>query len=82
MKWAGLVLAALVSIGATVFYGVLPQRFDRENNVVIAHEPYEISDRDAGGRSGHNSTDRMQRQLGGGICLPQHAGSVHGRAVW
>mgnify|MGYP003700417613 CR=1 FL=1 len=45
MKWVGLVLAALVSIGATVFYGVLPQRFDRENNVVIAHEPYQISER-------------------------------------
>lgn len=45
MKWIGLVLAAIVLIGAVVFYGVLPQRFDRENNVVIAHEPYAISER-------------------------------------
>ncbi|WDI32261.1 dipeptidase [Hyphococcus flavus] len=45
MKWIGLALAALLLVGVYVFYGVLPQRFDRNNNVVIPHEPYEISER-------------------------------------
>ncbi|WP_425411001.1 dipeptidase [Hyphococcus sp.] len=45
MRWIALAIAALIIAGAAVFYGVLPQRFDRENNAVIDHAPYEISDR-------------------------------------
>ncbi len=43
MKWVGLVLAALIAIGAYVFYGVLPQRFDAKTNVVLSHDAYEVS---------------------------------------
>lgn len=45
MKRLGIALLALIIIAAGVFYGVLPQRFDREHNVVIDHEPYVISQR-------------------------------------
>jgi microsomal dipeptidase-like Zn-dependent dipeptidase len=45
MKWAGIVLAALIAVGAFVFFGVLPQRFDRTHNVVLEHVPYEVSER-------------------------------------
>jgi len=45
MKWIGLAVALLALIGAYVFYGVLPQRFDARNNVVLPHEPYEVSGR-------------------------------------
>lgn len=44
MKWVGIILAIIIAIGLFVFYGVLPQRFDAKNNVVIPHEPYEVSD--------------------------------------
>lgn len=43
MKWVGIVLAALIAIGAFVFYGVLPQRFDAKTNAVLPHEPYAVS---------------------------------------
>lgn len=45
MKWIGIGVALLALVGAYVFYGVLPQRFDARNNVVLPHEPYEISGR-------------------------------------
>lgn len=45
MKLIGIVLAALIAIGAFIFYGVLPQRFDRTHNVVLEHAPYAVSDR-------------------------------------
>ena len=45
MKLIGIVLAALIAIGAFIFYGILPQRFDRTHNVVLEHAPYEVSDR-------------------------------------
>lgn len=45
MKWIGLGLAALIAIGAYIFYGVLPQRFDNQHNAVIEHEPYPVSER-------------------------------------
>ncbi len=34
----------LIIIGAIVFFGVIPQRFDATHNVVLAHEPYVVSD--------------------------------------
>ncbi len=44
MKWVGIGVAALVVIGLYFFYGVLPQRFDAKTNVVLPHEPYDVSD--------------------------------------
>lgn len=38
------VLALLLAAAAAVFYGFLPQRYDRLHNAVLPHEPYEISD--------------------------------------
>ncbi len=43
MKWLGILAAVIVAIGLFVFYGVLPQRFDAKTNVVLPHEPYEVS---------------------------------------
>lgn len=43
MKKLGLALAVLLIIAAYVFYGVLPQRFDRTHNVVLDHNPYVVS---------------------------------------
>ena len=45
MKGIGIGVALLALVGAYVFFGVLPQRFDARNNVVLPHEPYEVSDR-------------------------------------
>ncbi|MEO1243357.1 MAG: dipeptidase [Pseudomonadota bacterium] len=45
MKWIGGIVLVLAVVGAYVFYGVLPQRFDARNNLVLPHEPYEVSDR-------------------------------------
>lgn len=44
MKWFGGIVITLVLVGAYVFYGVLPQRFDARNNVVLPHEPYVVSE--------------------------------------
>ena len=44
MKWFGGIVITLVLVGAYVFYGVLPQRFDARNNVVLPHEPYAVSE--------------------------------------
>ena len=44
MKWVGIILAIIIAIGLFIFYGVLPQRFDANNNVVLPYEPYEVSD--------------------------------------
>jgi membrane dipeptidase len=44
MKWIGYGVLALAVIGAIVFFGVIPQRFDATHNVVLAHEPYVVSD--------------------------------------
>ena len=45
MRWLGLALATLIAVGAYIFYGVLPQRFDRTHNVVLEHAPYAVSER-------------------------------------
>ncbi|MEM9617426.1 MAG: dipeptidase [Pseudomonadota bacterium] len=45
MKWIGGIVLAMAVVGAYVFYGVLPQRFDARNNLVLPHAPYEVSDR-------------------------------------
>lgn len=50
MKWIGGIILVLAVVGAYVFYGVLPQRFDARNNLVLPHEPYEVS---AGARELH-----------------------------
>jgi len=44
MKWIGIGLLALAIIGAGLFFGVIPQRFDANHNVVIAHDAYDVSD--------------------------------------
>lgn len=44
MKWVGVILAVVIAIGAYVFYGVLPQRFDAKHNAVLPHEPYAVSE--------------------------------------
>ncbi len=44
MKWIGYIGLALIVIGAVVFFGVMPQRFDATHNAVIPHEAYAISD--------------------------------------
>lgn len=44
MKWFGIILAIVIAIGLYVFYGVLPQRFDAKTNLVLSHEPYEVSE--------------------------------------
>ncbi|MEX6632222.1 dipeptidase [Hyphococcus lacteus] len=44
MKKIGLALVVLLVAAASIFYGVLPQRIDRKMNVVIPHDPYEISE--------------------------------------
>ncbi len=43
MKWIGGIVLVLAAVGAYVFYGVLPQRFDARNNLVLPHESYEVS---------------------------------------
>lgn len=45
MKWIGGIVLVLAVVGAYVFYGVLPQRFDARNNLVLPHAPYEVSNR-------------------------------------
>ncbi|MEO1135098.1 MAG: dipeptidase [Pseudomonadota bacterium] len=43
MKWFAILLASLIVIGAVVFYGVLPQRFDARNNAIVSHDAYAVS---------------------------------------
>ena len=43
MKWFGLLLAAVIVVGLSIFYGALPQRFDAKTNAVLPHEPYAVS---------------------------------------
>lgn len=45
MKWVGGIVLVLAVVGAYVFYGVLPERFDAHNNLVLPHEPYAVSER-------------------------------------
>jgi microsomal dipeptidase-like Zn-dependent dipeptidase len=44
MKWLGVVLAVLAAIGLYIFYGVVPHRVDAKTNVVLPHDPYEVSE--------------------------------------
>ncbi len=43
MKKLLIAVGALILLGLSVFYGLLPISGDRKRNVVIAHAPYEIS---------------------------------------
>lgn len=44
MKWIGGIALTVVLIGAYLFYGVLSQRYDAQHNLVLAHEPYVVSE--------------------------------------
>ncbi|WP_411816270.1 dipeptidase [Hyphococcus sp. DH-69] len=44
MKKIGLAIIVILLAAASIFFGVLPQRFDRNANVVIPHDPYVISE--------------------------------------
>ena len=52
MKWFGLLLAAVIVVGLSIFYGVLPQRFDAKTNAVLPHGPFAVSE---AARALHNS---------------------------
>lgn len=43
LKWIGRIIAALIVIGAVVFFGVLPGIVEKGQNPVVAHAPYPIS---------------------------------------
>ena len=43
-KWIGGALLALLTLGAVVFFVILPPRVDARMNAVLAHEPYPVSD--------------------------------------
>jgi len=43
MKWLAIFTVALIFVGVNVFFGVLPQRFDRQHNAIIPHAQFAVS---------------------------------------